>query len=289
MQLIPIFDTSAIINLAKRDAADAMWPRFRSRLPARGCPLSFVTVLELLDGLSKGGAKHFDESLKAVNLASQLSRRRVLLLSVPFFCKELFGVKNPGAERSKENVKRFLARAQRPTFKNEFAAGKTDFLDKIEPLIIATRRGYTNYFEKFLDTKFPDFDWRAARKKSGYPLPEAEKEKLKRADFEAWKRDFASRMVPLLETPATPHAVNLVSDRCDAYLTHSVSVIRDTLISGYRFEENPNDFHDGMQLLYLSRKLYCLVTHDAGLIRRVDKSSQRERVLSIDEFVSAQP
>ena len=288
MQLIPIFDTSAIINLAKRDPSDAILLRFRRCLPARGCPLSFVTVLELLDGLSQGGAEHFDESLKAVNLASQLSRRRVLLLPIPFIHRELFGVKSPGAERSKENVKRFLGRAQRPTFKNEFIAGKTDFLDKIEPLIITTRRGYINVFKEFLDAKFPDFDWRSARKKSGHPLPHADKEKLKRADFEAWKRDYASRMVPpLLATSATLDAVNVVADRCDAYVTHSVSVIRDTLISGYRFEENPNDFHDGMQLLYLSRKLHCLVTDDEGLIRRVDKSSQRERVLRIDEFVSA--
>jgi hypothetical protein len=168
-------------------------------------------------------------------------------------------------------------------------AGKTAFLDKIEPLANTIRRGYANYFEEFLDGKFPDFDWRSARENSGYPLPEADKEKLKRADFEAWKRDFASRMVPqLLATPAAAiDAVNLVADRCDAYVTHSVSVIRDALVSGYHFEDNSNDFHDGMQLLYLSRKLYCFVADDAGLIRRVSKSSQRERVLSIDDFVSA--
>lgn len=246
-------------------------------------------MLELLDGLIRGGTEHFDESMKAVNLASRLSRRRVLLLPVPFVHRELFGVKSPGAERSKENVKRFLGTAQRPTFKNEFMAGKTAFLDKIEPLATTTKRGYTNYFEEFLDGKFPNCDWRSAREKLGYPLPEADKEKLKRADFEAWKRDFASRMVPpLLPTPtAAIAAVNLVADRCDAYVTHSVSVIRDALVSGYHFEDNSNDFHDGMQLLYLSRKLYCLVADDAGLIRRVNKSSQRGRIFSIDEFVSA--
>jgi hypothetical protein len=189
-----LFDTSAIINLAKRDRSDPMRPRLERVRPARGCPLGFVTVLELLDVLSQGGAERFDESLKAINLASQLSRRRVLLLPIPFIHRELFGVKSPDAERSKENVKRLLGRAQRLTFKNEFMASKTDFLDKIEPLIIRTRRGYINAFEEFLDAKLPDSDWRSARKKSGHPLPQADKEKLKRADFEAWNRDYASRM-----------------------------------------------------------------------------------------------
>ena len=97
------------------------------------------------------------------------------MLSIPFIHRELFGIESPGAERSKANVERFLATAQRPTFKNEFMVRQTAFLDKIEPLIVTTRRGYVNMFEEFLDAKFPDFDWRLARKKSGHPLPEIEK------------------------------------------------------------------------------------------------------------------
>jgi hypothetical protein len=57
-------------------------------------------------------------------------------------------------------------------------------------------------FEEFLDAKFRDFGWRSARKKSGHPLPQADKEKLKRADCEAWKRDYASRTVPPLSASA---------------------------------------------------------------------------------------
>jgi hypothetical protein len=286
VRYIPIFDTSAIINLAERDPSDEIWSRLRKRIPSHGCPLSFVTVLELLHGLSRGGAKHFDDSMKALNLAARISRRKILLLPIPFMDRELFGVKSPGAGRSKENVKDFLKRAQRPTFKNEFMLGRIDFLNKIETLITTTRQGYINVFEAFLDSKFPDFNWHSARMQSGHPLPETEKEKLKHLDVEEWKRDLASRMAALMTAPATREVVDVINDRCDAYVTHSVSVFRDTLISNYRFEENPNDFHDGMQLLYLSRRLYCLVTDDVGLIRRVNKSTQRERIFSIDEFVS---
>jgi len=164
-------------------------------------------------------------------------------------------------------------------------AGKIAFLEKIEELIVTTRQGYTNYFEAFLDAKFPD--WRSQRQRSGHPLPENEKEKLKRADREGWKRDFASRMVGLMSAPTTIGAIDVVNDRCDAYLTHSVSVMRDALIAGYRFENNSNDFHDGMQLLYLSRPWVCLVTEDTHLIRRVNKSSQSSRILTIEQFVSA--
>src|SRR5258707_272046 len=90
VRLIPIFDTSAIINLSTRDRADPASNHIRSLIPRHGWPLSFVTVVELFNGLSRGGAEHFDESLKPVILASCLSRRRVLLQSIPFMEKELF-------------------------------------------------------------------------------------------------------------------------------------------------------------------------------------------------------
>jgi hypothetical protein len=279
---MPIFDTSAIINLSKRDPSDAVWPRLKRCIPTRGCHLSFVTVLELFNGLSKGGAERFDNSLKAVNLASRLSRRRVLMQSIPFMQRELFQIEDPGHERSKANLGRYLGMAGQPNFKKEFMAGRVTFLERIETLITMMRLGHTSYLEQFLDGNYPD--WRSERQRSGSPLPESERERLKHtAPVDKWKRDLASRFT---KDTTTLDAINIVSDRCDAYLTFSVSVLRDTLMTSYRFEENSNDFHDGMQLLYLSRPRNCLVTEDDRLIHRVKKSSQIARILTIDEFIS---
>jgi hypothetical protein len=285
VKLIPIFDTSAIVDLAKRDASDSIWRGLKRCVPARGCQLSFVTVLELFHGLSKGGAERLDDSLRAVNLASRLSRRKVLQLPIPFMLRELFQIKDQGAERSKENLKRYLRMAGQPNFKNEFMGDRLTFLDKIEVLMADTARGHTHYLDQFLDGKNPG--WRLERQKSGSPLPEGAREKLKQTTpLGVWKRDLASRVVGVAMGSPTLKAVDRVCEHCDAYLTFSVSVLRDVLITNYRFEENPNDFHDGMQLLYLSRSLNCLVTQDGGLIHRVRRSSQTARILTLDEFVS---
>ena len=222
--LIPIFDTSAIINLSKRDSADPASNRLRSTVPQRGWPLSFVTVLELFNGLSRGGAEHFDESLKPVNLASRLSRRRVLLQSIPFIQKELFNVIDRRHQVSTENLTRYLGMLQQPNAKNDFVAGRFMFLQKIEKIITTMRQGYKDFMEGFLDEKMPD--WRSERQKSGSPLPKTEREKLKHTlPGDKWKRDLATHYVAESFNGSTPDEfIRLVCDRCDAYLTFTVSV-----------------------------------------------------------------
>ena len=72
---------------------------------------------------------------------------------------------------------------------------------------------------------------------------------------------------------------------CDAYFTFTVKILRDSLISNYSFEENSNDFHDGIQLVYLCPPSFCVVTDDKRLIGRTMNSSQSHRVLTTDEFL----
>lgn len=286
MRLIPIFDTSAIINLSERDSADPGLNRLKSLVPQRGWPLSFVTVIELLNGLSRGGAEHFDESLKPVNLASYFSRRSVLWQSIPFVQKELLNIIDRRHQVSTENLKRYLSKLQQPDAKNDFAEGNFTFLPKIEKLITTMRQEYTAFMVGFLDEKIPN--WRSERQTSGSPLPQKAREELKRTlPVEKWKRDFAIHFVAISFNGRTPdELIRLVSDRCDAYLTLAVRVLRDSFMSGYRFEDNANDFYDEMQLLYLSRPWFCLVTEDTRLIGRTKKSSQCNRILTIDQFVS---
>jgi hypothetical protein len=286
VRLIPIFDTSAIINLSERDSADPGLNRLKSLVPQRGWPLSFVTVIELLNGLSRGGPEHFDESLKPVNLASYFSRRRVLWQSIPFVQKELFAIIDRRHQVSAENLKRYLGKLQQPNAKDDFAAGKFTFLPKIQKLVTTMRQEYTAFMEGFLDEKLPN--WRSERQTSGSPLPKKGREELKRTlPEDKWKRDFALHFVAESFNGHTPEeSVRLVSDRCDAYLTLAVRVLRDSFMTGYRFEDNTNDFYDEMQLLYLTRPWFSLVTEDTRLIGRSKKSSQSNRILTIDQFVS---
>jgi hypothetical protein len=281
MQLIPVFDTSAIINLARLDDSDSVWRRVKHRLPARGCSLSFVTVIELFHGLSK--SSDFDDSLKALKLAARLSRGKVLLQSIPFMHRELFGFRTAAHERGKEDLRRYLRIAQQPTFQTQCLSGAVTFLNKIEKLVAYTKNGNTSYIEQFLDSRSPD--WRSTRQKSGSPLEDSVKEKVKSISLDAWKRDLARHFVPS-SIKRTPEDVNVILHRCDAYLTFLIGIFRDIFTAGYRFDRNANDFHDGLQLLYLSRPLFCLVTDDGGVIRRTKQSSQSDRILTLEQFAS---
>jgi hypothetical protein len=286
VRLTTIFDTSAILTLSKRDSSDPALNRLISSAPQHGWPLSFITVVELLNGLSRGSVDQFDESLKPVRFAARLSRRSVLWQSIPFVQKELFNIVDRRHQVSTENLKRYLGKLQQPNAKDEFTAGKFTFLPKIEALVNAMRRGYKDFMGGFLDEKMPN--WRTEREKSGSPLPKKEREKLKcTLPVEKWKRDVAMHFVAESFNGRAPDAhVRLVSDRCDAYLTFTVSVLRDAFMTGYRFEDNANDFHDEMQLLYLARPWFCLVTEDTRWIGRTRKSSQSDRIVTIDQFVS---
>lgn len=175
VKLIPIFDTSALINLAKRNREDGVRKRLKSSAPKRGWPLSFVTVLELFRGLRRGGKERLLDSLEAVTLASQLSRRTVLLYPIPFMEKELFERKNAGHERSRQNLKRWLGTAIGPNFESDYIADRAEVahLARIEALFVEGQRGYVSFLEKFLDGLHPQ--WRAERERSGSPIPERQR------------------------------------------------------------------------------------------------------------------
>ena len=159
----PIFDTSAIVNLSRINATDPIWNRLKRLTPKHGCPLSYVTVLELFHGLSVGGNAKFDDSLKALILASRLSRRKVLLAPFPFFERELFGLRDSGHEKSSANLKRWLGIAIKPDFKSEFASGTINGmnLEKIESLFAHVRKRQGAHVAQFLDGLHPD--WRIER------------------------------------------------------------------------------------------------------------------------------
>lgn len=288
MQLIPIFDTSAIIHLSKKENADPVWRLLKPLLPKRGCPLSHVTVLELFHGLSLSDERHLAGSLKPVNLASRLSRRKVLLSPIPFFERERFGIRHPGQERSSANLRRWLGIAMKPAFKTEFSTGRIEGmnLEKIRSLFDVIAKKHCNYLEQFLDRLHPP--WRSERQKSGSPIPEAQREQFKREyPTDKWKAELAGQFLGELGIQGTTNTIADTRLSCDAYFTFTVSLLRSSIVSNYGFEERPNDFYDGMHLLYLSRPSFCLVTEDKRLIARVHKSSQSCRILTIDQFASS--
>ena len=287
MQQMPIFDTSALINLCRNDdSLDAIAKRLKPLIPARGCPLSFITVLELFHGLYNCDANRMDETLRPLHLAARLSRRKVLSTPITFTGRELFQVADRrGGRRS--ILPEWLAIVQRPDFASRFASGdlKDEInLEKIEKLFVQIREKHPVAIVQMLDRMHPS--WREDRK-TGSALPEDKREEFKRKmPFEKWKAMLPEQLITEMGAEKSPTNLDRARTHCDAYFTFTINLLRDSIVSNYNFEDNPNDFHDGLQLLYLTRPLYRVVTDDKPSRTRVSRSSQVSRVMSLDEFLS---
>ena len=287
MPPVPIFDTSAVVNLSKRGSADPIWKHLKRAIPRHGCPLSYITVLELFHGLSVGGIDKLDDSLKALILASRLSRRRVCLAPYAFVEMHLFEITDSRHERSRAALQRWLRISVGPDFKRMFASGtvKGISLEKVESLFAVVRDQHSFHVAQYLDRLHPG--WRLERQKFRSSVPADVRETIKRTyPLDKWKRLLPEQLLEAMNIERTQEAIAQTSAGCDAYFTFTVNLLRDSLMTDYKFEDNSNDFHDGLQLLYLSRPSFCLVTDDKRSILRTRGSNQGDRILTVDQFLS---
>jgi spore maturation protein SpmB len=115
MRLTPIFDTSSLINLSREGDLDVVMKRLKPLIPSHGCPLSFVTTLELFRGLSKSDAGKIIGTLKPLLLAARISRCVVLRVPFTFVSWELFKVEGALNHRPKLLMD-WLKKIQAPQF-----------------------------------------------------------------------------------------------------------------------------------------------------------------------------
>jgi hypothetical protein len=287
VKLIPIFDTSTIRNLSDLSDSDPILRRLTSCIPTRGCPLSHATVLELFHGLFNCSKDRIDDALKPIFLAARLSRRHVLPLPLRFIEREVFQIRASYRDPSSADLKRWLGITQRPGFSTRFASGSDEGLnvEKVETLFETIREGHQSAMALFCDDIYPQ--WRVHRDTFRTAFPEDLRQKIKQAavDYETWRAKAGLHFLKALEIEINDDNLRRV-ERCDAYLSFLFSLFWDSSVGNYHFDKNPNDFHDGLQLLYLSHPLYCVVTEDKKWKVRASKSRQCDRIVSLDEFLS---
>ena len=284
MRLTPIFDTSALINLSREDDLDAVVRRLKPLIPSHGCPLSFVTALELFRGLPNGDPELVAKTLKPLLLAARISRRLVLRTPITFARWELFRVKEALRHRP-WLLMEWLERIQAPDFATRFASGIVEMdLKRIGPIFEKVEREEHLPTQMLLDSWHPS--WREERGK-GSALPENMREMAKRGmQLDTLKDGLPERFLMALQIERTPVNLDRARTHCDAYFTSGVNRLRASIIGNYKFETKPNDFLDSLQLLYLTRPQFCLVIDDRPSLDRVRQSSQRTRIMSLDEFLS---
>jgi hypothetical protein len=287
VNLTPIFDTSALINLCRNDdSLDSIVKRLRPFMSSHGCPLSFISTIELFRGLSKCNLQRVNETLKPLLLAARISRRKVLRVPLTFARWELFRDEEAFRHQPRLLVA-WLEQIQNPSFAARFSAGEIQLdFESMKQIFRKIETEEHLSTQAMLDKWHPE--WREERR-SGSALPEELRERANRAmRFEALKDELPSLFLEQMNIEATPANLDKARTHCDAYFTFQVNRTRASMIGNYNFESKPTDFHDWLQLLYLTRPLFCLVMDDRSTLERTRQSSQRSRIMSLNEFLSVE-
>lgn len=284
MRLTPIFDTSALINLSREDDLDVVVRRLKPFISSHGCPLSFVTALELFRGLSNGDPEKVTQTLRPLLLAARISRRVVLRTPLTFATWELFQVEEAFSHRPRLLMD-WLGKIQMPNFAARFVSGEVGIgFDGINRIFKKIEREEHLPTEMALDRWNPN--WRDERRK-GSALPENLREIFKRGmQLDTLRDELPQLFLTQLQIERTPTNIGKAKIHCDADFTFQVNVLRASVLGNYSFEKKPTDFHDGLQLLYLTRPGFCVVTDDHPSLERIRQSSQRTRIMPLREFLS---
>lgn len=284
MRFTPIFDTSSLIDLSREDDLDAVVKRLKPLIPSHGCPLSFVTALELFRGLANGDPGQIAGTLKPLLLGARISRRIVLRTPLTFASWELFQVEDALSHKPRLLMK-WLEKIQAPNFAARFASGEVEMdFSGISRIFGKIEQEESRNIEGMLDRWNPT--WREDRR-SGSALPEDLRETAKRGmQFDALRDALPERFLASLQIEPTSANISKAKIHCDAFFAFQVNRTRDSVIGNYAFEKNSNDFHDWLQLLYLTRPQFCYVTEDGPSLKRTRQSGQHPRIMSLKEFLS---
>ena len=78
-----------------------------------------------------------------------------------------------------------------------------------------------------------------------------------------------------------------VAKGLDAVFEFTLFVDREFLLRNYNPEKHDSDVYDQFQLHYLAMDRFVIVTEDTDLLTRTAKSTQAERIQSLDKFLQS--
>jgi hypothetical protein len=124
MRLVPILDTNVFVNAGKGIITAFDWSVFRRSLPKSGCPLSAITLGELLAGLAGCDREMFSQSQQALHLARSISKGRILDQPKTFVWKNVFRAPYPGPGLDTKKLHLWLELACRAKTKKDLVESK---------------------------------------------------------------------------------------------------------------------------------------------------------------------
>ncbi len=300
MRRVPILDTNVFLDAANGKISVSDWKILRRSLPKSGCPLSAITLGELLLGLARCTPEMFSQAQESLLLARSVSKGRVLAQPESFAWENVFHMPRPNPGIDARKLHEWLELACRA--KTRAALIETKLRDKralrrggryvgldlfgIERDIVAAQTGYIRAARRTLQ-------WLASHESDDRTAPRARSaqrlvEKLKYTyDQENWKRRTAESFLEGSGLEPTDERLDALATRLDAAFTLGTTLARQTFLGTYRFDKNPSDWFDYLQLHYLAKRDYCFVTRDKRLIHRIAECAQSQSVFTFDSFIGS--
>ena len=300
MRLVPILDTSVFLDAASTRGiiSPSDWKILRRHLPKSGCPLSAITLGELLTGLARCSSGMFREAQQALHLARSISKSRVLGQPRSFAWENILHAPPPywGVDRKK--LQMWLELACR-------ARTKEDLVESALPDKRTLRRGRRyvgldlagiaadtfaerSWYIKAIQHTLQWMSSQATENPTGTRIPSGRAEKLKyifrRAD---WKKKVAESFLEGSGLEPTDERLEALATHLDAAFTLETELARQTFLGTYRFDDNPSDWSDCLQLYYLARHNHCFLTQDKRLLQRIRGCAQSDRVFTFDSFIAS--
>jgi hypothetical protein len=293
---IPIFDTNVFSAVERGLISGGEWRMLLRHRPGRGWPLSSVTALELLAGIER---VPFDNTKHMLNLAFSASRGRILEDPRPLICTEILHIPlHPDFVLFSRTIHRYLNVARHATSVEEIARaevrykhtltsgkGRAGFDPQvITDLVAGPKTQWRKAVEQIATENFPE--WKKHLDITGKRLPSSVRKEVQPLD--AWKvqRDnFAKTFLEWVGASTDPHSVAEIVKRLDAVIEFTIFVAREFLIGDYNLEKHDSDVYDQFQLHHLALDRFVIVTADADLHKRTQRSQQAARILTFQEFL----
>lgn len=263
-------DTGTCIEGAQEPAIGRLWPGIRKHAP-RGTAFraSPLTVVELFAKLSRGSDTYFAKNQKPLRFLWSMCSEAKQYLPFPgvFVAKHLKGIQRPHPNFEPRDIRKWVQLAV-------FVRSRAE-LQHEDGFTLPGQTGFVRYRMEPAKLE-PDFQRAKAHHVSR--LERARSSRRPHPDIATW---FAREVH---DDDRTPVELQSFAPRFDAAYHLDQSLFELARNDSYDFGKHDTDFMDLQQLFYLCHDDAWFITTDKKLIGRIKASSQRDRVLTIQEL-----
>jgi hypothetical protein len=305
----PIFDTNIFGHVQDGVIAASDWRFLLRHRPGHGWPISVVTALELLAGLPDAPPEKFLRVKGQIELAYKLSKGRLPLEEPRFLlCKDVLRVPFPDklarfppeliadhieimrCANSHEDIQKGRVRVRKLLTKGDGHRGHAGFSPSILAELVggegSPKKEWIRRLEAFASEVYPE--WREHFQATGQRLPDEIRTRLE--PISAWyaeRTGWPETILEWLGANVSPGSRAQIAERLDAVFEFALFVDREFLLRRYNPEKHESDVYDFFQLHYLAMDRFVIVSEDTDLFTRTARSSQAERIQSLDKFLQS--